>query len=90
MKIRGAAEAIGFYLGYDTSEIREARYHYGRTGTLQIFVIGDDYMTACKSTRKAPPRPTDYQYDWILLAKDHCGLGWDIYECDPTKESQQS
>lgn len=35
MKIRGVSEAIACYLGWDVADLRENRYHYGRTGTLQ-------------------------------------------------------
>lgn len=78
-KLRGAASAISYYIGWDISEVRECRYHYGHTGSLQIFTIGNDYMTACKSSRKAPPKVKDYEYDWVLEKKDIDGLGWDIY-----------
>lgn len=83
MKVRGVSEAIGFYLGWDVSDIRENRYHYGRTGTLQIFTIGEDYMTACKTGRKAPPKCHDrlYNFDWKKIQSDLGG--WDIYCYSP-------
>ncbi|MFX2257861.1 hypothetical protein V6380_13915 [Acinetobacter variabilis] len=79
MKIRGVSEAIACYLGWDVADIRENRYHYGRTGTLQIFTVGEDYMTACKTGRKAPPKchDNDYNFKWKLLYKDF--FGFDIY-----------
>lgn len=83
MKIRGVSEAIAFYLGWDVSEIRDNRYHYGRTGTLQIFTVGNDYMTACKHGRKAPPKchNTDYNYEWECIQRNL--NGWDIYTYTP-------
>ncbi len=77
MKIRGVSEAIATYLGWDVADLRENRYHYGRTGTLQIFTVGEDYMTACKSDRKGPP----YNFKWKLLCKDY--FGFDIFYFNP-------
>lgn len=79
MKIRGTADAIATYIGSDIIDVRESRYQYGHTGTLQIYVIGNDYMTAVKTGKKIPkPRDSDYDYDWKLLEVDF--YGWDIYE----------
>ncbi|NNH78811.1 hypothetical protein HLH17_14395 [Acinetobacter sp. ANC 5380] len=85
-KLSGAASAIAYYLGWDIAVVKESRYHYGRTGSLQIFVIGDDYMTACKSSRKAPPKVSGYEYEWQLEKKDIDGLDWDIYIYTPTED----
>ncbi|MBP9786528.1 MAG: hypothetical protein KBC72_02885 [Acinetobacter sp.] len=86
MKIKGVSEAIACYLGWDVADIRENRYHYGRTGTLQIFTVGEDYMTACKTGRKALPKCHDnnYNFKWELLQQDY--FGWDIYCYTPTEE----
>lgn len=83
MKIKGVSEAIACFLGWDVSEIRENRYHYGRTGTLQIFTVGNDYMTACKIDRKSPPKchDQDYNYDWECIQQDF--YGWNIYSFTP-------
>lgn len=87
MAIRGVADAIATYLCSDIADVREGRYHYGRTGTLQIYVIGNDYMTAVKTGKKVPrPHDEDYHYNWKLLQADF--QGWDIYECDPTAEEK--
>lgn len=88
MKIRGVANALACYLGWDIADMRENRYHYGRTGTLQIFTVGCDYMTACKTGRKGPPKCHDYKYNfkWQLLQQDF--YGWDIYSYDPSTEQE--
>ena len=79
MKIRGASEAIATYICSDVMDVRESRYHYGHTGTLQIYIIGNDYMTAVKTGKKLPkPRDVDYHYEWKLLISDF--YGWDVYE----------
>lgn len=83
MIIKGVSDAIAFYLGWDIADIRENRYHYGRTGTLQIYTIGHDYMTACKIERKAPPKCHDesYNFDWELIESNL--NGWKIYSYNP-------
>lgn len=83
MKIRGVSEAIATYLGWDVADLRENRYHFGRTGTLQIFTVGEDYMTACKSDRKGPPKcqDNDYNFEWLCLQSDF--FGWRIYSYTP-------
>lgn len=85
MVIRGVSEAIAYYLGSDVSDIRENRYHYGRTGTLQIFTVGNDYMTACKVERKGPPKCHDahYNFEWDLIEENLCG--WKIYSYSPSE-----
>lgn len=84
MNIRGVTGALGMYLDYQPFELREARYHYGRTGSLQIYVVGDSYYTACKTGRKGPPKchDKDYNFPWVLEKPDF--FGWDIYRFDPT------
>lgn len=80
MNIRGAASAIATYLCSDVSDVRESRYHYGHTGSLQIFAIGNDYMTAIKTGKRLPkPHDKEYHYNWRMIQKDF--YGWDIYEC---------
>lgn len=85
MKIRGISEAIATYLGWDVADLRENRYHYGQTGTLQIFTVGEDYMTACKSDRNGPPKchDPDYNFEWVCLESDF--FGWKIYSFKPSK-----
>lgn len=79
MTIRGTADAIATYICSDIADVRDSRYHYGHTGSVQIFVIGNDYMTAVKTGKKVPkPHDKIYQYDWKLIATDF--QGWDIYE----------
>ena len=89
MKIRGVADALACYLGWDIVDIRENRYHYGRTGTLQIFTVGHEYLTACKTNKKSPPKCQDdtYNFDWQCLQQDF--FGWDIYNYDPLTAQQQ-
>lgn len=81
--LRGVTGALGYYLDYSPSELSECRYHYGRTGSLMIYVVGNDYYTACRSTRTAPPKchDNDYNFDWQLEMKDF--FGWDIYKFSP-------
>lgn len=88
MNIRGVAEALATFLSSDVADVREGRYHYGRTGTLQIFVVGNDYMTACKHGSKLPtPRICDYQFDWKKVSSNF--FGWDIYEFSPNQEEEE-
>lgn len=78
MAIRGVADALATYLSTDIADIRDNRYHYGRTGTLQIFTYGHDYMTATKTGKKVTKcHDKDYNFDWKLIEKDF--MGWDIY-----------
>lgn len=87
MNIRGVAEALATFLSSDVADVREGRYHYGRTGTLQIFVVGNDYMTACKHGSKlTTPRICDYQFDWKKVSSNF--FGWDIYEFSPNQEEE--
>lgn len=83
MAIRGVADAIATYLSSDIADIRDNRYHYGRTGTLQIYTVGHDYMTACKTGKKPTKcHDKDYNFDWKLIQKDF--QGWDIYCFEPS------
>lgn len=79
----GAASVIAMYFSDDIADVREGRYHAGRTGSLQIYVIGNDYYTACHSTRKAPPKCHDehYNFNWECLERDF--FGWSIYVFRP-------
>lgn len=85
MKIRGVSEALAVHLSWDVSDVRENRYHYGRTGTLQIFTVGHCYMTACKADRRGPVKCYDasYNFNWQCIEKDL--FGWSIYSFDPTE-----
>lgn len=79
--IRGVADALATYFCSDVADMRDNRYHQGRTGSLQIFVIGNDYYTATKTGKKVVKcRDELYQYDWECISKDF--LGWDIYCCE--------
>lgn len=82
MAIRGVADAIATFLCSDIADVREGRYHYGRTGSLQIYVIGNDYMTACKSGKKPVKcHNDDYNFPWVKIATEQ---DWDIYEYIPS------
>lgn len=86
MAIRGAADAIATYICWDIADLRDNKYHYGRTGSLQIFTVGNDYMTACKTGKKAPPKCHDdsYNFAWLCIERDF--RGWDIYSYSPPSQ----
>ena len=81
-KIRGLQNALATYLCWDIAELKDAKYHHGHTGSLQLFVIGNDYMTATKTNTKKlkyPPKPKGYDdYNWVCLNEDF--FGWSIWE----------
>lgn len=57
--------AIATVLGWDISDLREYRYHYGRTKN-PVFAIGDDvYIMATESSDSNPPK--DLDLDWVFV-----------------------
>ena len=82
----GVAGAIAEHLGCDVLDVRDSRYHYGHTGTLQIYSAGDGYITACKGSAK-PPKVEGYTYNWHKIDSWIEGVfNWSIYYAEDVEE----
>lgn len=81
----GPAAAIATHFSADVNDIREARYHYGHTGRLQIFTLGDDYYTATK-LGTTPPKVKGYTFDWQDCQSWATeSYGWVIWKYTPSE-----
>lgn len=72
---RTAAEIIAFRLGWDIADVRDGRYHYGRTGPVAVYVCCNEYYCAPRDDQKLPAgwdwKP---EGDW-LGRKVYCASG---------------
>ena len=55
-------EALAQHLGFDLSEMKDYRYHYGHTN-LPIYSIGDNYF-CCVKIGKSPAIHYDIDFKW--------------------------
>lgn len=55
-------QALAVHLGWDSSELKEYRYHPGKTNGA-VYSIGDGYMAVTKGNKK-PPTHNSIDFEW--------------------------
>jgi hypothetical protein len=87
MAIRTRAEAIATVFSIDVADVKDGRYHYGRT-TAPVFTLGENYYCATKFGRgEKPAQMFDDKDRWSWVEKHDAFVqsqGWQVWESKPT------
>jgi hypothetical protein len=72
--------AIATHLGMDNSEVREYRYHTGRT-SLPVWSVDDSYYCVTKGTQKPAVHRDGMEFNWIKVKDNYVELdGWQVWK----------
>ncbi len=74
-----AKEALAIHLQWDMAELKEVRYHAGRTN-LPVYSIGNLYMCVTRLNQK-PATHRDINFEWVEKKDEFTNnLGYKIWE----------
>lgn len=80
---RSAAEIIAFHLGWDISEVRDARYQPTHYVAMAVYPIGDETWMCCPGKGKKPLYGSEWP--WKPLAEYY---GRTIYHCSVDEQTK--
>jgi hypothetical protein len=82
---RSSAEIIAFHMGWDITEVRDARYQSTRLVAMAVYPIGDDLWMCCPAKGKKPLYSKEFP--WKPLTEYY---GRTIYYCTVDERSKHN
>lgn len=81
MKRYTSPEVLATEFCWDIQDLKEYRYHYGRTNR-PIYAIGNTYWCAVKKEQK-PAKHQSIYFEWVKHeSKFADSIGWQIWKCE--------
>lgn len=79
--IKSRAEALARHLDWDIADLRDYRYHYGRT-SVPVWSVGDTYYCVTKDSQKPARHRDGIEWGWVDKTADITlkSLGFRVWE----------
>ena len=79
MKRYTAKTILAMQFGWDSSDLEDYRYHYGRTNK-PVYAIGEEYFCAVKIGQKPAKHQEQIDWDWKEYNSSFAeSNGWQIW-----------
>lgn len=78
--LKSKNEAFANHCGFDVSEVKEYRYHYGRTSQ-PVWALNDGYYCVTKGIQKPAVHREGMQWNWNELSDEFLNkFGYKIWK----------